>query len=160
MYVNTAHKIEIDWVEQIPWQYRNFQTLYNGETANTLPPHRSYNHAIDLKDEEQPPWGSIYTLSETEISVLTKYVKGILDSGKIRPSKWPVGATILFIPKAYRWGLQLFMDYQDLNRVTIMNGYPLPLLNKLRHRVAGLRILTKIDLKAGYNLSWIKPTVE
>ena len=39
MHVNAAHEIEIDWVERIPWQYRDFQTLYNGETANALSPH-------------------------------------------------------------------------------------------------------------------------
>jgi hypothetical protein len=26
IHVNAVHKIEIDWVEQIPWQYRDFQT--------------------------------------------------------------------------------------------------------------------------------------
>ncbi|KAF8534497.1 hypothetical protein BDD12DRAFT_643133, partial [Trichophaea hybrida] len=52
-----THEIEVDWVERIPWQYRDFQTIYNGETPNALPPHRSYNHAIDLKNGEQPPWG-------------------------------------------------------------------------------------------------------
>src|ERR1700731_1136524 len=36
MHVNAAHEIEIDWVEQILWQYRDFQMLYNGENANTL----------------------------------------------------------------------------------------------------------------------------
>jgi hypothetical protein len=40
MHVNVAHEIEINWVERIPWQYRDFQMLYNGETANALPPHQ------------------------------------------------------------------------------------------------------------------------
>jgi hypothetical protein len=38
----------------------------------------------------------------------------------------------------------------------IMSRYPLPLMNELSGRVAGLRILTKLDLKAGYNLIRIK----
>jgi hypothetical protein len=59
MHVNAEHEIEIDWVDWITWQYRDFQTLYNGETANAHPPHRSYNHAIDLKNRYQPPWGPI-----------------------------------------------------------------------------------------------------
>jgi hypothetical protein len=39
----------------------------------------------------------------------------------------------------------------------IMNRYPLPHTNELRDRVVGSKILTKIDLKAGYNLIQIKP---
>jgi len=39
MHVNAAHEIEIDWVERIPWQYRDFETLFNGETATAVPPH-------------------------------------------------------------------------------------------------------------------------
>ena len=131
--------------------------IYNGETANALPPHRSYDHAIDLKDGEQPPWGPIYALSEKELSVLKDYLKEMLDSGKIRPSKSPAGAPILFVPKPHGRGLRLCVDYRGLNRVTIMNRYPLPLMNELRDRVAGSRIFTKIDLKAGYNLIRIKP---
>jgi hypothetical protein len=69
IHVNTVHEIEIDWVEYIPWQYRDFQMLYNKETANALLPYRSYDHAIDLKDGNQPPWGSIYTLSQKVHSV-------------------------------------------------------------------------------------------
>jgi hypothetical protein len=61
--------------------------LYNRETANALPPHRSYDHAKDLKNWEQPPWGPIYALSEKELSVLKDYLKEMLDSRKIHPSK-------------------------------------------------------------------------
>jgi hypothetical protein len=89
--------------------------------------------------------------------VLKDYVKEMLDLGKIRPSKSPAGAPILFVPKPHGRGLWLCVDYRGLNRVTITNQYPLPLMNELRDRVAGLKIFTKIDLKAGYNLIRIKP---
>jgi hypothetical protein len=89
MHVNTAHELEIDWVERIQRQYRDFQTVDNRETANALPPHQFYNHAIDLKDGEQPLWGPIYMLSKKELLVLKDYVKEIIDSRKIRPSKSP-----------------------------------------------------------------------
>ncbi|KAF8241173.1 hypothetical protein K440DRAFT_575346, partial [Wilcoxina mikolae CBS 423.85] len=56
MHINAAVEMEIDWVERIPWQYRDFQSVYNGETANALPPHRLFDHTIDLKDGEQPQW--------------------------------------------------------------------------------------------------------
>jgi hypothetical protein len=104
MHVNAAHEIEIDWVERIAWQYRDFQTLYNKETANALPPHGSYNYAIDLKDGKQPLWGPIDELSEKELSVLKHYLKEMLDCGKICPSKSSAGVPILFVPKPHGRG--------------------------------------------------------
>jgi hypothetical protein len=70
MHVSKANESEIDWVEQIPWQYRDFQSIFNGETANPHLPHRSYDHAIDLNDADHPPGRPVYALSEKEVSVL------------------------------------------------------------------------------------------
>jgi hypothetical protein len=44
-----------------------------------------------------------------------------------------------------------------LNKVTIANQYPLPIMLELQDRVRGAKIFTKIDLKNGYTLIWIKP---
>jgi hypothetical protein len=96
-----AHKIVIVWVECIPCGYRDFQTLYNGETANVLPLPQSYNHAIDFNDGEQPPCGPIYLLSEKEVSVYKDYHKEMIDSGKFHPSKSPIGALKLYVAKPH-----------------------------------------------------------
>src|SRR5437016_6230411 len=109
-----------------------------------------------MVDGKEPPCGPIYTLSEKELEVLREYLDDMLKSGKIRPSKSPAGATILFAPKKEGSGLRLCMDYRGLNKVTILNHYALPLMNELRDRVRGSKIFTKLDLKAGYNLIWIK----
>ena len=44
------------------------------------------------------------------------------------------------------------MDYRGLNKVTILNRYPLPLLDELRDSVHEAKISTKLDLKSRYNL--------
>jgi hypothetical protein len=76
--------------------------------------------------------------------------------GTIRPSKSSGGAPILFVLKAYGHGLHLCIDYHELNRVTVLNRYPLPLMNEFRDRVQGSTVFTKIDVKSGYNLVKIK----
>jgi len=48
------------------------------------------------------------------------------------------------------------VDYGQLNKLTILNKYPLPLMTELRKRVAGATIFTKHDLKDGYHLIRIK----
>jgi len=44
------------------------------------------------------------------------------------------------------------MDYRALNKITIKNRYPLPLMTELRQRLNKARIFTKLDLKNGYHL--------
>jgi hypothetical protein len=61
-----------------------------------------------------------------------------------------VGAPILFVPKKDR-GLRLCVDYRGLNKVTIKNQYPLPLINKTLDRLIGARIFTKLNLKDAYH---------
>ena len=84
------------------------------------------------------------------------YLADMLTSGKIRPSKFSAGAPILFVPKKEGRGLCFCVDVRGLNKVTILNRYPLPLMNELRDRVRGAKIFTKLDLKFGYNLIRIK----
>jgi hypothetical protein len=124
--------------------------------ADALLPHRTFDHAIDLKDGTDPPWGPIYALSTVELKALHEYLDEMLRTGKIRPSKSLAGAPILFIPKAHGKGLRLCIDYRGLNKITVLNRYPLPLMNELRDRVQGAKLFTKIDLKAGYNLIRIR----
>ena len=79
----------------------------------------------------------------------------MLKQGKIVHSQSPAGAPILFVPKpdAKLW---LCVDYRNLNKLTILNKYPLPLMGKLKDRVAGATIFTKLDLKDGYHLLRIR----
>ena len=109
-----------------------------------------------MVDGKEPPCGPIYVLSEKELVVLREYLDTMLASGKIRPSKSPAGAPILFVPMKEGRGLRLCVEYRGLNKVTIQNWYPLPLMNELCDRVGGSTIFTKLDLKSGYNLIWIK----
>ena len=144
----------VDWRGMVSEQYKKFIDLFDPEgTTAELPPHSSFDHAIDLKEGAQPPWGPIYALSEVELEALKEYLEGMLRTDKIRPSKSPAGAPIQFVPKPHGHGLRHCVDYHGLNlKVTIMNRYPLPLMNELHNRVQGAKIFTKIDLKWGYNL--------
>ena len=103
-----------------------------------------------VKGKEQS-WGPIYALSEKELEVLRSYLDDMLRSSKIRLSKSSAGAPILFVPKKEGRGLRLYVDYKGLNKGTILNRYPYPLMNELRDRVCGAKIFTKLDLKSGYN---------
>ena len=130
--------------------------MLNCQYSDKLPPHRLFDHAIDMVEGKEPPWGPIYALSEKELEVLRTYLDDVLRSGKMRPSKSSVGAPIFFVPKKEGRGLRFCVDYRGQNKVTILNRYPLPLMNKFRDHVRGAKIFTKLDLKSRYNRIRIK----
>ena len=45
------------------------------EAASELPDHGPYDHAIDLKEGETPPWGPISALNEVELEELRNWLK-------------------------------------------------------------------------------------
>jgi len=94
-------------------------------------------------------------MSAYQLEELSKYLHKMLAEGKIVHSKSPAGAPILFVPKP-DGRLRLCVDYRQLNKLTILNKYPLPLLTDIRERVAGATIFTKLDLKDSYHLIRIK----
>jgi hypothetical protein len=94
-------KVEVEWAAKVPERYREYAKVFSPEQASQLPPHRSFDHATDIKEGAQPPWGPIYALSETELAALKEYLNEMLKAGKIRPSKSPAGAPILFVPKPH-----------------------------------------------------------
>jgi len=116
---------------------------------------RTFDHAIDLKDGAPPPWGPIYPMSAYQLAELNKYLHKMFAEGKIVHSKSPAGAPILYVPKP-DGRLRLWVDYRQLNKLTILNKYPLPLMTELMERAAGATIFTNLDLKDGYHLIRIK----
>jgi len=50
----------------------------------------------------------------------------------------------------------MVMDYQKLNKQTVKNNYPLPLIIELVDNMGSKRVFTKMDLRWGYNNIRIK----
>jgi hypothetical protein len=59
-----------DILEQVPKRFRKWINIMTKEAADKLPEHKPYNHAIDLKEGETPPWGPVYTVNEVELEIL------------------------------------------------------------------------------------------
>ena len=49
----------------------------------------------------------------------------------------------------------MVMDYQKLNRQTIKNNYPLPLITDLVDTIGSKRVFTKMDLWRCYELPFL-----
>ena len=64
------------------------------------------------------------------------YIEEHLANGFIAPSESPAASPILFVKKK-DGSLRLCVDYRGLNKVTVKNVYPLPLIHKLLDRLNG-----------------------
>jgi hypothetical protein len=115
-----------------------------------MPPHQTYDHTIDLEPGAKAPWGPIYNLSELELTTLRESLDDLLDKGFIRASSSPAGAPVLFSKKKDS-ALRLCVDFCGLNRITIKNRYPIPLVNNIMDRLHNAKVFSKIDLRAGYH---------
>ena len=50
------------------------------------------------------------------------------------------------------------IDYRALNKISVKNRYPLPLIDKLIECLKGAKFFTKLELKSGYHQIPIDPS--
>lgn len=136
-------------IREIPVEFRDYSDVFSDEGHAQLAEHGPGEHQIDLIDGEEPPYGPLYPLSARELEVLREYLDNALEKGWIRPSTSPAGAPILFVPKK-DGGMRLCVDYRGLNKITIKNRCPLPLINETLDRLVGAKYFTKLDLRDAY----------
>jgi len=114
-----------------------------------LPPRRAVDHRIELVPGATPPSQPPYRMSPRDLGELRRQLEELIDAGFVRPSKAPYGAPVLFQKKA-DGSLRMCVDYRALNKVTIKNKYPVPLVQDLMDRLSGASVFMKLDLRSGY----------
>lgn len=140
---------------ELPVQYQDFADVFSAERADKLPELGRRTHAINT-GEQEPPWGPMYNLSEKELTVLREYIAENVQKGWIRRSTSPAGAPVIFVPKK-DGSLRLCVDYRGLNKVTLKDRTPLPLISETLDRLAHAKIFTKLDLRNAYHRVRIRP---
>jgi hypothetical protein len=66
----STKKNNIDPISLVVANFWKWAYIMTKEAAGQLPEHQPYDHAIDIKEGEMPPWGPCYALSEKELEVL------------------------------------------------------------------------------------------
>ncbi|KAL0451598.1 UNVERIFIED_CONTAM: RNA-directed DNA polymerase [Sesamum latifolium] len=106
---------------------KEFEDVLPDELPRKLPPKRAVDHEIELVPGTKPPARTPYRMSQPELVELRKQLKDMLESGIIKPVKSPYGAPVLFQKKA-DGSLRMCCDYRALNKITVKNKYPIPLV--------------------------------
>jgi hypothetical protein len=141
--------------DPIPEAYQLYADVFSEEKAEGLPELGRRTHAIDTAGQE-PPYGPVYNLSESELATLREYLQTSEAKGWIQRSVSPAGAPILFVQKK-DGSLRLCVDYRGLNKITIKNRHPLPLITETLDRLQKARLFTKLDIRNAYHRIRIRP---
>nr|KYP47203.1 Transposon Ty3-I Gag-Pol polyprotein [Cajanus cajan] len=93
-------------------------------------------------------------MAPAELVGLKRQIKDLLEKQMVRPNVSLWGAPVLLVKKD--GGARLCVDYQQLNKLTIRNKYPLPRIDDLMDQLRGASIFSKIDLRSGYHQIRVK----
>ncbi|KAF8643048.1 hypothetical protein AX16_009235 [Volvariella volvacea WC 439] len=107
-------------------EYHEFFPVFEKEGFDQLPQHSPQDHAIELIPGSKLRNCKVYNLSTPEQKALEEFLKEILETGRIQPSKSPMASPFFFIKKK--------------------DGSLRP----------GATVFTKFNVRWGYNNIWIK----
>src|SRR5437773_2698282 len=121
-----------DVLALLPKEFHHHAKHFLPKSAEELPPHRPWDHKIELLPGKEVPYYKNRPFSPDELRCVKKWIDEMLDKGFIRESTSPAAAPLLLAAKP-GGGVRICHDYRGLNAVTVKNRYPLPLIRETRH---------------------------
>lgn len=111
-------------------------------------------HAIELIGS-QPVYVKPRRYPQAYEEIIREHIKEMLLTGVVRPSTSPFCSPLWVVPKPpdadgnprYR----VVVDFRELNKRTKTERYPLPRLEEMLDKMAGAKVFSTLDLKAGYH---------
>jgi len=136
------HKIE----GMVPKWFHWWLKVFGKVELERMPVWKVWDHAIDVKKDFKPSKAKVYPLSRNEREEVQKFIDEHLKKGYIQPSKSQQTSLVFFVGKK-NGGKHMVMDYCKLNRQTVKNNYPLPLITELVDNMGSKQVFTKMDLR-------------
>ena len=116
------------------------------ETPKGLPPIRDHDHAIHLILGSVPPNIRPYRYPYVQKSEIERMIAEILEAGIIQHIQSYFSAPVVLVHR--KDGLWcMFLDYRDLNKLTIKDKFPIPVIDELLDELHGAIYFTKLDLR-------------
>ena len=151
----TAEELE----QKLPEAYKDYIDVFSKAASNVLPPHRQYDHRIQLTGELPNYYSPLYKQTAEELQATKQYLLDNLDKGFIDHSYSPFASPVLFVAKP-NGGLRFCVDYRKLNEFTRKDQYPLPLIDELLTRLTRAKVFTKLDIRQAFHRIRMNPESE
>jgi len=141
--------------EIVPKRFHRWLKVFGKVESERMLVWKVWDHTIDVKEDFKPSKAKVYPLSRNERDKVQKFVDEHLKKGYIRPSKSQQILPVFFVGKK-DGGKRMVMNYRRLNKQTMKNNYPLPLITELVDNMGSKRVFTKMDLLWRYNNMRVK----
>ena len=141
---------------QVPDCYNKFASVFDAKEFDQLPPHREWDHKIELREgwqNDRKLRGKLYNLDHAERAELEKFIRENEKTGRIRKTKQgdaPIAAPFFFVKKKSN-ELRPVQDYRRINAWTVKDVWPLPLISEVMNKIKDAKVFSKMDVRWGFN---------
>jgi hypothetical protein len=115
-----------------------------------LPPTKDRDHHIPLLVRSGPVNVRPYRYPLYQKNEIERLILGLLQNGVNRTSSSPYSSLVLLVKK-HDGSWRLCVDYRALNRLTIKDKFPIPVIDELLDELYGAQYFSKLDLCSGYH---------
>ena len=135
----------------VPLEFQDYYDIFRRSNYESLPPHRSYDHTVELIPGVELKRAKVYPLSAAQDRWLKDWIDKNRKIGHIEPSSHHFGSPVFLVPKK-SGEFRLVTDFRALNNATVKNIYPLPKISTLIDRIRSAKVFSKFDMPTSYQL--------
>ncbi|GKF15165.1 putative mitochondrial protein, partial [Tanacetum coccineum] len=140
-------EVNKDVPEDIITILEEFQDVFAVPTE--LPPQRTHDHKIPLVLNTPPINIRPYKHPPSQKDAIQVMVKELMDSGVIKASQSSFSSPIVMVKKKDgTW--RMCVDYRQLNKYTVKDKFPIPVIQELMDELGGSAVFSKLDLRSGH----------
>jgi hypothetical protein len=108
-------------------------------------------HKIPIKEENKPFRQKLRRINPKLLPLIEKEIKNMYDAKIIVPLRFSKWVSNLVPTKKKTGEIKLCIDFQNMNKVSLKDNYPLPKMDHILQKVVGASIIYLLYGFSGYN---------